>query len=195
MTWDNVGAACWSIGEVCSGITCVCLPTLRPCITRCLPGLRTQRGDSDERDLHGSQNKHYYRHPSSAGGRSGGGGGGEGSGNRPRGLSDAGVSTRGILMGADDLELQAASDERLDDRSGKGMRANVDHVEGSGAGYHGQWPWERTRGGSGLSGLSTLGLELSVHTEIGAEVSRPDEAWPLTDKGIKVRRDIFLSPG
>jgi hypothetical protein len=45
-----------------------------------------------------------------------------------------------------------------------------------------------------LSGLSKLGLEPSVHTEIGTGVSRPDEAWPLTDKGIKVKRDIILSP-
>jgi hypothetical protein len=191
-----VGASCWSIGEVCSGITCACLPTLRPCITRCLPGLRTQRGDSDERDLHGSQKKkYYYRHPSSAGGPGGGsGGGGSGIGDRPRGLGDADASTRGILMGLDDLELQAASNERLDDRSGNGMRATVNHVENHGAGYHGQWPWERA-GGSGLSGLSRLGLEPSVQTEIGAGVSRPNEAWPLADKGIKVKRDIILSPG
>ena len=31
-TWENVESSGWSIGEICSGITCACLPTLRPLI-------------------------------------------------------------------------------------------------------------------------------------------------------------------
>ncbi|EAQ93100.1 hypothetical protein CHGG_01335 [Chaetomium globosum CBS 148.51] len=205
VTWDNVGASCWSIGEVCSGITCACLPTLRPCFARCLPALRTQRGggESSSGGGGGGQNKNYYRHPSLAvAGRDGGDGSGDGIGGRVRVGGGGGdlesASARGILMGPDDLEL-LASEERSDDRSGKGMRVTVDRVdsvEDSGTGYyHGQWPWERAAGRSRLSGLSRVGLEPSVHTEVGAGVSRPEEAGPLTDKGIKVRRDVILSPG
>ncbi|KAH6650542.1 hypothetical protein F5144DRAFT_588997 [Chaetomium tenue] len=194
VTWDNVGASCWSIGEVCSGITCACLPTLRPCFTRCLPALRTQRGGGGESGERGSsgggsggggQNKFGYRQPLAAGVGDGGGGG---IGGRARGSGGGDLesaSARGILMGTDDLELQA-SEERSDDRSGKGMRVTVD-----------RWPWERTAGRSRLSGLSGIGLPLepSVHTEVGAGVSRPEDAGPLTDKGIKVKKDTILSPG
>jgi hypothetical protein len=41
-TWDNVESAGWSIGELCSGITCACLPTFRPLLSRYFPGLSTR---------------------------------------------------------------------------------------------------------------------------------------------------------
>ncbi|KAH8899178.1 hypothetical protein GQ53DRAFT_299506 [Thozetella sp. PMI_491] len=39
VTWDNVDSSVWSITEICSGIICACLPTLRPLISRCIPGV------------------------------------------------------------------------------------------------------------------------------------------------------------
>lgn len=33
-TWENVESASWSIAELCSGIICTCLPTLRPFVKR-----------------------------------------------------------------------------------------------------------------------------------------------------------------
>ena len=36
---DNVGAASWSAIECNTGIICACLPTLKPLISRILPGL------------------------------------------------------------------------------------------------------------------------------------------------------------
>ena len=38
-TWENIDAASWSFVEVCTGIICSCLPTLRPLFSRFLPKL------------------------------------------------------------------------------------------------------------------------------------------------------------
>jgi hypothetical protein len=42
-TWDNVESSAWSIGELCSGITCACLPTLRPFMKAHVSSLDTRR--------------------------------------------------------------------------------------------------------------------------------------------------------
>ena len=47
-TWQNASAACWSIGELASGITCACLPTLRPLVSGYFPQLSS---DVDPDDL------------------------------------------------------------------------------------------------------------------------------------------------
>ncbi|KAJ3550106.1 hypothetical protein NM208_g148 [Fusarium decemcellulare] len=39
VTWVNVDTASWSIIELCSGIVCACLPTLRPLASRYFPGV------------------------------------------------------------------------------------------------------------------------------------------------------------
>jgi hypothetical protein len=39
-TYDNVSAAGWSIGELCSAIVCASLPTLRPIFSRVVPASR-----------------------------------------------------------------------------------------------------------------------------------------------------------
>ncbi|KAG6368121.1 hypothetical protein INS49_002322 [Diaporthe citri] len=36
-TWDNVPTSGWSISELCSGIICACLPTLRPLMSKIKP--------------------------------------------------------------------------------------------------------------------------------------------------------------
>ncbi|RYP88500.1 hypothetical protein DL769_000267 [Monosporascus sp. CRB-8-3] len=41
-SWENVGAASWSVGEISSALTCVCLPTLRPLFTRVVPGMSSR---------------------------------------------------------------------------------------------------------------------------------------------------------
>ena len=38
-TWDNAESSSWSIAELSSGITCACLPTLRPFLSRHFPAL------------------------------------------------------------------------------------------------------------------------------------------------------------
>ncbi|KAM0478815.1 hypothetical protein ACHAP7_005971 [Fusarium lateritium] len=37
ITWNNVEAAAWSVSELCSGIICACLPTLRPLVSHHFP--------------------------------------------------------------------------------------------------------------------------------------------------------------
>ncbi|CAI4213997.1 unnamed protein product [Parascedosporium putredinis] len=41
-TWENVESSGWSMGELASGLTCACLPTLRPLIARYAPWMSTQ---------------------------------------------------------------------------------------------------------------------------------------------------------
>lgn len=36
-TWDNVPTSGWSVSELCSGIICACLPTLRPLMSKIKP--------------------------------------------------------------------------------------------------------------------------------------------------------------
>lgn len=43
-TWENVEPSLWSLGELCSGMTCSCLPCLRPLASRWLPGLSSRYG-------------------------------------------------------------------------------------------------------------------------------------------------------
>jgi hypothetical protein len=42
-TWNNVGAATWSSVELNVGITCACLPTLKPLVNRFFPKLLHSR--------------------------------------------------------------------------------------------------------------------------------------------------------
>lgn len=40
-TYANIGPAGWSLGEICAGIVCACLPTLRPLLFRVVPVKRS----------------------------------------------------------------------------------------------------------------------------------------------------------
>ncbi|KAI1468734.1 uncharacterized protein F4812DRAFT_344533 [Daldinia caldariorum] len=39
VSYENVEGSSWSITELCSGITCACLPTLRPLVSKWIPAL------------------------------------------------------------------------------------------------------------------------------------------------------------
>ncbi|ERS95378.1 hypothetical protein HMPREF1624_08256 [Sporothrix schenckii ATCC 58251] len=39
LSWQNVAASCWSVGELSSAVTCLCLPTLKPLVQQVLPHL------------------------------------------------------------------------------------------------------------------------------------------------------------
>ncbi|KAK2035871.1 hypothetical protein LZ31DRAFT_485437 [Colletotrichum somersetense] len=41
-TWMNVESSTWSIIELCSGLTCACLPACRPLVSRFIPALGTR---------------------------------------------------------------------------------------------------------------------------------------------------------
>ncbi|KAK4231149.1 hypothetical protein QBC38DRAFT_495898 [Podospora fimiseda] len=85
-TWDNVASSCWSVGELCSGITCACLPTLRPLVARVFPSLQSSTGRSTT--------DKYYRNGSSSNKRT----------NRS-GVNES-ASTRSIIY-PEDIELQS----------------------------------------------------------------------------------------
>ncbi|KAK1987629.1 hypothetical protein LZ30DRAFT_155076 [Colletotrichum cereale] len=38
-TYGNVATACWSVGELCCGLACACLPACRPLVSRFIPAL------------------------------------------------------------------------------------------------------------------------------------------------------------
>ncbi|KAK3987788.1 hypothetical protein QBC44DRAFT_351653 [Cladorrhinum sp. PSN332] len=107
-TWDNVASSCWSVGELCSGITCACLPTLRPLAARVFPSLQsTQNSNSGK----------YYHHESSKRG-----GTGPHRSNRSGTNASQSGSARSIMY-PEDLELQS------DDRSDKEVHVQAPRVE------------------------------------------------------------------
>ncbi|KAM7222510.1 hypothetical protein V8F06_002004 [Rhypophila decipiens] len=202
-TWDNVESSCWSIAELCSGIVCSCLPTLRPLLSQWVPGLRSRVG----------------------------GGPGSGSGYNNYNLKDQGGSSSNgassnggrwsskavIMYYPEDVELQPTeSEERLNESCFPGP--------GQG-GYTKTWikppspplyPPEKTTPGQTMSMGMGMGLNASrqalhgsdfgdiistrptVHTEIRAGTPRlGDQAggWPrpLEIRGIAVKRDVTLT--
>ncbi|KAM7194056.1 hypothetical protein V8F20_008152 [Naviculisporaceae sp. PSN 640] len=94
-TWDNVNSSCWSISELCSGIVCCCLPTLRPLLSRLVPALQSRGAASG-----------YVYDAKGQSSSSGGTGGGSKGNNKRR--------SRAAVMYPEDVELQATeSEERL----------------------------------------------------------------------------------
>lgn len=51
-TWDNVETAGWSVGELCCGLTCACLPTFRPLVSRFIPALSSRVTKSSKNRRH-----------------------------------------------------------------------------------------------------------------------------------------------
>ncbi|KAJ4297315.1 hypothetical protein N0V88_004233 [Collariella sp. IMI 366227] len=138
VTWDNVNSSCWSIGELCSGITCACLPTLRPLISPCLPGMRSHSEESNN-------NNKYYAYPRTASSRD------LTNASRPLNSTDENASSRGIVY-PEDVELQS-------ERSDKGICVTIDRTERQNEGVQ---EYGRT-----MDRLK-LGLRPTVRTEIKA---------------------------
>ncbi|KAK4041454.1 hypothetical protein C8A01DRAFT_14814 [Parachaetomium inaequale] len=167
VTWDNVAASCWSIGEVCSGITCACLPTLRPFIICLLPGMMSSRGGLSD------DNKYYYRPSSGRDIIS------DGSRLNKSTTEHGGSSCRGVVY-PEDLELQS------DDRSDKEMRvATVERLPLERPGQsHPRYGYRRP--------MDKVGLGLrppTVQTEVRVESSPLGTAWPA---GIEFKRDVEI---
>lgn len=49
----RISTSAWGIGELCSGITCACLPTLRPLLKGHFPALGTRLTGADDEYGHG----------------------------------------------------------------------------------------------------------------------------------------------
>jgi hypothetical protein len=101
VTWDNVESSCWSISELCSGIICACLPTLRPLLAKFVPSMGTSKNTSS-----------YKQHASGRDGTSGTGHSGIGH------MKSAETSSERGIVYPEDIELQGDSD------SDKGVRTD-----------------------------------------------------------------------
>lgn len=165
VTWDNVASSCWSVGELASGITCACLPTLRPLLAKVFPSMQSQ-------DSHGSGK--YYQHESS--GRRGGTG--PHKSNRSGTNASQTGSTRSIIY-PEDLELQS------DDRSDKEVSAPV--VLPPRATAHDKY-------GKTIDRVK-LGLKPTVTTQIqvGSPVTSSSGERPRDNGAIEVKRDFIMT--
>ncbi|KAK2050936.1 hypothetical protein LY76DRAFT_653034, partial [Colletotrichum caudatum] len=56
-TWENVESSGWSVGELCCGLTCACLPACRPLVSRFIPALSTRSSKPSTYHSHGSHLK------------------------------------------------------------------------------------------------------------------------------------------
>lgn len=78
-TYTNVGPAGWSLGEICAGIICACLPTLRPLLFRVVPAPRSLPRMKFSRYIKHSDGKNRLTSRVSAEDRDGFGSGSDGS--------------------------------------------------------------------------------------------------------------------
>ncbi|KAL2256213.1 hypothetical protein VTK26DRAFT_2018 [Humicola hyalothermophila] len=164
VTWDNVASSCWSISELCSGITCACLPTLRPLLSRFIPGMGSQHSNSRSK---------YYRRSS---GRN------LSNGSRVKSADEDG-SSRGIMY-PEDLELQS------DDRSDKEIRVAASPPGSSSQCHDNSNNSKHARRMDKLR----LGLKPTVRTEIRVGPAVPQTSWQRrSNRGIEVKRDFILT--
>ncbi|KAK0624600.1 hypothetical protein B0T17DRAFT_245961 [Bombardia bombarda] len=118
VTWDNVASSCWSVGEICSGITCACLPTLRPLLSKCVPSMRSPSGN-------GSSGRGYHQKSSGRDGTS--------ERSRAKTTDSMSGSSRAIIY-PEDLELQATDSE---ERPNQDRLVGLKDTLGSGSQYNG----------------------------------------------------------
>jgi hypothetical protein len=117
-TYENVESSGWSMGELASGLTCACLPTLRPLFARCLPWMSTSpTGES-----------YYYRERSGKSDR-----------NRPctksdktRGSDRSTVGMDTLVDNGEQVEL-GPTDDKVRAQNGRQGRWKVSRVHGQDA--------------------------------------------------------------
>jgi hypothetical protein len=51
-TWENIPSSAWSVSEICSGIICSCLPTLRPLMSKIKPQWMASYASRSRRSKH-----------------------------------------------------------------------------------------------------------------------------------------------
>ncbi|KAL1889951.1 hypothetical protein Sste5346_008529 [Sporothrix stenoceras] len=194
-SWENVASSCWSVSELSSAVTCLCLPTLKPLVQKMLPRLMSstyKSGGSDNTGpsagVHGHSSKGYRKHsegssPSSP----------SSSTERSKRLSKSGNVTMSTVMTtesqdelyiADDIEMSSSSNGSLSmERKGSG-----DLEAGRGNGGVNVYPTDSappTPASAHRDNL--LGLRTTVRTKIGVN---PYQAQ-MEDDQIQVTRDVI----
>lgn len=118
-TWENIGAAIWSIVELTAAIIASCLPTLRPLLARLLPGIGLTSARHDYKRSHSTRST-YLRQ-----GSTNGDGGSHGTKTRrPAATGSSAVRSR-VGDGADSDSEEAA----LRDIRAGSIRTGVDAEE------------------------------------------------------------------
>jgi hypothetical protein len=189
-TWENAAPAMWSTGELTSALTCACLPTLRPFVSRFFPGLGQLLG----------------RTTGAASGASG----------NPGGLSSMGAGkwTNGKFgRGGEDKPGAISLDSRTEgDEEGKGSEIELENFrEGEArspfdAAFEARQQRQQQRGGnserrsmeSASSLGSTIGRNGGVPVEargkgVGVTTSiRPERRRTGSDgQGVQIRREVM----
>ncbi|KAB5584948.1 hypothetical protein GE09DRAFT_1048168 [Coniochaeta sp. 2T2.1] len=202
-TWDNVPSSCWSIGELCSAILCVCLPVLRPLISKVFPHLgwthhHKRTSESYENNSAGHDGTNAYQtaiatinddhaHAHSHDDR------------KPSNVdSERTYVNPSTVLHTEDLELQRINSEGdfsdgvfgLEDLKLKhDLESNRPSVESAHTGPKLAPPIPPSD-----KGARVLGLQPSVRTEIKASTPEPPEAEGsrVPDHGIAVHRDVVV---
>lgn len=194
-TWDNVDSACWSITELCSAILCVCLPVLRPLVSRFMPGhgWSTHRKSSHSKDYYehspsGHEGSHAYRQSHDVESHD--------PASHSSGLK---FPDRQGVLHTQDLELQ-----RVD--SGADLSGQFAALEGTRRSHEtGKYSAETGRSSLGAppkrapvipsaKASALLGLQpsASVKTQIKATTPEPEPSSRLPNHGVSVRRDVVI---
>ncbi|OIW28146.1 hypothetical protein CONLIGDRAFT_716508 [Coniochaeta ligniaria NRRL 30616] len=194
-TWDNVDSSFWSITELCSAILCVCLPVLRPLVSRLFPHLgwshHRRSSKSYHQDSSGHDGTNAYKTAT-----------GTVADNRKPSNVDSErtfVNTSNVLH-TEDLELQRINSDGdfsdgvlgLEDLKMKqdleSNRPSADSARGSSRGPKLAPPIPAAD-----KGARVLGLQPTVRTEIKASTHEPPEtASRVPDHGIAVHRDVLI---
>jgi hypothetical protein len=194
-TWDNVDSSCWSITELCSAILCVCLPVLRPLISKLMPNLMWSgyRKNSKGYQQHSSGNhgsdSNTYQHGNSIA---------TDHRNPSHSSSERTFVNTSDVLHTEDLELQRASSEGDFSDHVFGLEDSKRRLESE------RYSAETLRGSRGAprpapviapaKATRMLGLQPSVTTEIKASTPEPPEssARRVPDHGITVHRDVVI---
>ncbi|KAJ9143989.1 Integral membrane protein [Coniochaeta hoffmannii] len=163
-TWDNVDSSCWSITELCSAILCVCLPVLRPLISRLFPHLVTDNRKPSNVDSERTfVNTSNVLHTEDL---------------ELQRINSEGDFSDGVF-GLEDLKLK---------RDLESNRPSHESARGHHTGPRVAPPVPQPDKSARL-----LGLEPSIKTEIKASTPKPPEAASrVPDHGIAVHRDVVI---
>lgn len=185
-TWENAAPSMWSTGELTSALTCACLPTLKPFVSKFFPGLgdllgrTTGAGSGDSGKPTGS---------SSMGGKRWARSGGEKSGamslhSRTEGDEEgrgSQVELANVRDGGARSPFDATFEARQQQRRGNSGRASLESVSSLGS----------TIGRNGGVPVEARGKGVGVRTSI-----RPDRRRTGSDGlGVQVRREVVQVRG
>lgn len=189
-----MASSCWSIGEICSGITCACLPTLRPLLSRCVPGMGSQSGPSSAKYYYrrssghelSNTNQHHHHDNNNAA-------------SRRRSAAAEDGSSKGIMY-PEDVELQSSvdlSDKEDHDAAATSVRptpplpSSPPPADPTGLEPP---PPSHQRYGRPVDKFR-LGLKSTVRTEIkvGSPGPHSQQSWSGRQRGIEVKRDFIMT--